>query len=483
MKKQTILLALIILFSFIVRYPYYLAPFVDVDDDSYYNLRLIEMIRDKGNMIAYDPLSYGGRDVITPQLFHGIMAILAFIPFSLKLFPEIFISTLPLIIYFISLELTKDENSSLITAFISSFIPIVFSSTVNHLSVYSLALPLMLLMFYSLLKIKDKKFLILFIILSFIFPLVHASSFLFILSLLLYIVILVSESMSLSGIRKEAIIFSFFSMFLINFILFRKVFLQYGSSFVRQNIPDTAFNYYFFNFSLSDSLVIIGVIPLVFGILGIYYGLSGKRKKDVLLLGSPILATFVLLLLKNIDVKVGILFLGLFLTLMTPLSIRRLLDYFKLTKWSKYYTHFVVVFLIIIAVFGIVPSLYYYQNDLEEKYNVDDLEFLKEINDSEIVVLSAFNEGNIVSYFSGKKNFADSNFILAPNPVQRLGDTEVVYKTFSKSKALEIMKRGNVRYVLLSEKTKETYDIDKILYIDDVSCFEHERETIYKIVC
>ena len=168
---------------------------------------------------------------------------------------------------------------------------------------------------------------------------------------------------------------------------------------------------------------------------------------------------------------------------MTPLSIRRLLDYFKLTKWSKYYSHFVVVFLIIIAVFGIVPSLYYYQNDLEEKYNVDDLEFLKEINDSEIVVLSAFNEGNIVSYFSGKKNFADSNFILAPNPVQRLGDTEVVYKTFSKSKALEIMKRGNVRYVLLSEKTKETYDIDKILYIDDVSCFEHERETIYKIVC
>src|SRR3989344_512021 len=153
MKKQTILLALIILFSFIVRIVISFHSDYFADDDSYSNLRLIEMMRDKTNLITYDPLSYGGRDVITPQLFHGIMAILAFIPFSLKLFPEIFISTLPLIIYFISLELTKDENSSFITA----FIPIVFSSTVNHLSVYSLALPLMLLMFYSLLKIKDKK--------------------------------------------------------------------------------------------------------------------------------------------------------------------------------------------------------------------------------------------------------------------------------------------------------------------------------------
>ena len=99
MKKQTILLALIILFSFIVRIVISFHSDYFADDDSYSNLRLIEMMRDKTNLITYDPLSYGGRDVITPQLFHGIMAILAFIPFSLKLFPEIFISTLPLIIY------------------------------------------------------------------------------------------------------------------------------------------------------------------------------------------------------------------------------------------------------------------------------------------------------------------------------------------------------------------------------------------------
>ncbi len=483
MKKQTILLLLIVLFSLLVRIVISFQSEYFADDGAYSNLRLIEMIKERNNFITYDPLSYGGRDVIQPQLFHAIMAALSFIPFSLKVLPEIFISILPILFYLISLELTKDENSSIITAFASSFIPIVFSSTVNQLSTYSLVLPLVLLMFYSLLKIKETKYLVLFIALSFILPLIHASSFLFMLSLLFYIILLVSESMDLSGIRREAITFSFFSMLLINLILFRKVFLQYGASLVRQNIPDIAFDYYFSNFSLTDSLLIIGVIPLVFGIMGTYYGLSGRRKKDVLLLTSPILATFLALLLKMIDISNGILFLGVFLTLTTAFSIKRLLDYFTLTKLSRHYNLFVAAVLFFIVIFGIVPSIYYYSNDLEEKYNVDDLKFLSTVKDEDSLVLSAFNEGNIASYFTGKKNFIDTDFLLAPNPIQRLSDAEVVYKTFSESKALEIMKRHNIKYILLSEKTRETYKVDKILYVGDLSCFEHERETIYKIIC
>ncbi len=483
MKKQTILLLLIVLFSFILRLVIAFQSDYFADDDAYSNLRLIEMIKEKKSLVTYDPLSYGGRDIIRPQLFHGVMALLSFIPFSLKLLPEVFISALPIIVYLISLELTKDKNSSVITAFISSFIPIVFSSTVNQISVYSFVLPLMLLMFYSLLRINDTRFLIFFIVMSFVMPWIHPSAFVFIISLLFYIVLMVSESMSLSGIRKEAITFSFFSMLLVSMILFRRVFLQYGTSIVRQNIPDLAFDYYFSNFSLSSSLLIVGVIPLVFGIFGVYYGLHGRRKKDVLLLISPILATFLLLLLKMIDISSGILFLGVFLTLMTSFSIRRLLNYFSITKLSRYYSPFVAVFIVVIAVLGVVPSIYYYENELEGKYNVDDLKFIAEAEENNAVVLSSFDEGNIVSYFTGKKNFVDTNFLLAPSPIQRLGDAEVVYKTFSESKALEIMKRHNIKYILISENTKQTYGIDKLLYVGDLSCFKHERETIYKVVC
>ena len=109
--------------------------------------------------------------------------------------------------------------------------------------------------------------------------------------------------------------------------------------------------------------------------------------------------------------------------------------------------------------------------------------YIAENSDPNDVVLSAFNEGNIVSYFSKRKNFVDSDFLLAPNPVNRLNEAEIVYKTFSESKALEIMKRNHIKFILLSDNTKMTYDIDKILYVGDRSCFEHERESVYKIVC
>lgn len=271
-------------------------------------------------------------------------------------------------------------------------------------------------------------------------------------------------------------------MLLFNLVIFRKVLLQYGASSINQNIPKQIFDYYFSSFSLSDSLFIIGVAPLVLGIFGIYLGLHDKNRESVILLSSPIVAVLVLFLLKLIDLSTGILFLGIFLTLTSALSIRKILSYFSVTKLSAHYSLFVALFVFVIAVFGFFSSFYYYENEVED-YAIEDLAYLRENSDSNAVVLSAFNEGNIISYFSGRKNFIDSNFLLAPNPVQRLSEAEVMYKTFSESKALEIMKRNHIQFVLLSDKTKETYDIERILYVGDRSCFEHERPTIYKIVC
>ncbi|MBI2107054.1 hypothetical protein HYT57_03650 [Candidatus Woesearchaeota archaeon] len=483
MKKHAYLLALIFILTFSARLFFSFQSEYFANDGAYLHLRLIESIKDSKNFITYDTLSYGGRDVVKPQLFHSIMALFSFIPNYSKIIPELFISFIPIIVYLIAAELTKDKTAALITAFMSSLIPIVFKVTLNQVSPYSLAIPVILLMVYSLIRINETKFLVLFVILSFLLPWINPSSFLFMLSLLFYIVIIVSESMDLSGIKKEAITFSFFTMFLLNLVIFRKVLLQYGASSINQNIPQKIFEYYFSNFSLSESLFIIGIIPLVLGIFGIYLGLhNSKNRDDIILLSSPIAAALVLLMLKMIDLSTGILFLGIFLALTSALSIREILNYFSVTKLSAHYPIFVALFVFLILGVGIFSSLYYYESDVE-RYDIDDLKYLAENSDPNAVILSAFNEGNIVSYFSKRKNFVDSDFLLAPNPVQRLNEAEVVYKTFSESKALEIMKRNNVKYILLSENTKETYDIDKLLYVDDRSCFEHERESVYKIVC
>ena len=483
MKKHVYLLILLFVLTLSVRLFFSFQSEYFANDEAYMHLRLIESIKENKNFLVYDPLSYSGRDVAKPQLFHSIMALFSFIPYYSKIIPELFISFMPIIVYLIAAELTKDKTASLITAFMSSLIPIVFKVTLNQVSPYSLAIPVILLMVYSLVRINETKFLILFVILSFLLPWINPSSFLFMLSLLFYIIIITSESMELSGLKREAITFSFFTMFLLNLVIFRKVLLQYGASSINQNIPQKVFEYYFSNFSFSGSLFIIGVIPLALGIFGIYLGLHDKKSRDdIILLSSPIIAALVLLMLKMIDLDTGILFLGIFLCLTSVLSIKWILDYFSVTKLSAHYPIFVAVFVFLIVFVGVFSSLYYYENEVE-KYNIDDLMYIAENSDPNDVVLSAFNEGNIVSYFSKRKNFVDSDFLLAPNPVNRLNEAEIVYKTFSESKALEIMKRNHIKFILLSDNTKKTYYIDKILYIDDRSCFEHERESVYKIVC
>lgn len=483
MKKHVYLLALIFVLTLSARLFFSFQSDYLANDSAYMHLRIIESIKENKDFVVYDSLSYGGKDVVKPQLFHSIMALFSFIPFYSKIIPELFISLVPIIVYLIAAELTKDKTASIITAFMSSLIPIVFKVTLNQVSPYSLAIPAILLMMYSLIRINETKFLVIFVAMSFLLPWINPSSFLFMLSLLFYIIIIVSESMSISGLKREAVTFSFFTMFLLNLIIFRKVLLQYGASSVNQNIPQKIFEYYFSNFSLSESLFIIGLIPLALGIFGIYIGLhDNKNRDDVILLSSPIIAALVLLMLKMIDLSTGILFLGIFLTLTSALSVRKILNYFSVTKLSAHYPVFVALFAFLILIVGAFSSLYYYENEVEN-YNIADLKYLAENSDSNAVVLSAFNEGNIVSYFSGRKNFVDSDFLLAPNPVQRLNEAEIVYKTFSESKALEIMKRNQVKYILLSDNTKNTYDIDRILYVDDRSCFEHERESIYKIVC
>ena len=116
------------------------------DDTAYFYLRHIENLAENKQLIFYDKLSYGGRYVLQPPLFNIIMALLSFGNlFMLKLLPEIFFSFLVIIVYFISKEISNNEYSSLFAALLSGFIPVFLSNTLNVISPYSLALPLLFL--------------------------------------------------------------------------------------------------------------------------------------------------------------------------------------------------------------------------------------------------------------------------------------------------------------------------------------------------
>ena len=127
-------------------------------DDSYFNLRVAQHIIENKSPLVYDELSYSGRSFIYPQFFNYLLALFSFIPEYEKIIPAILISLMVFIIYLISKRITNNANASLFISFISAFIPIEVRTTVNQISVYSLVIPIILLMILCLLNLETKKY-------------------------------------------------------------------------------------------------------------------------------------------------------------------------------------------------------------------------------------------------------------------------------------------------------------------------------------
>ena len=79
--------------------------------------------------------------------------------FAAKLVTNIFAASLVFFIYLIAKRITNNSFVSLATAFLSGFVPVFFADTVTELTPISIVIPLMFLLIYALMNIKDKTWL------------------------------------------------------------------------------------------------------------------------------------------------------------------------------------------------------------------------------------------------------------------------------------------------------------------------------------
>jgi hypothetical protein len=114
------------------------------DTHSYFMIREIEHIESTGKPIIHDDLSYGGRTFVFMPLYLYIMAIFQKIFHSitiLKIINNLFASLIIISAYLLSYEITKSSRISIISAIISSMIPVYINETLNKISPYSLIFP------------------------------------------------------------------------------------------------------------------------------------------------------------------------------------------------------------------------------------------------------------------------------------------------------------------------------------------------------
>jgi len=451
-------------------------------DQAYFNSRIIEHIISEKTPLSYDALSYGGRELIYPQLFHYLLALFSFIPHFTKILPEIFITSLSLIAYFIAKKLTKDPLAALITALLVSFSPALIHNTLNQVSIYTLAIPVFYLMLFYLMDMKSGTRLYVFIALSFILPLLHPIAFLFAFSALFYLILSFSESLEVEKLTKESILFSFFLAFLIGFIVFKKAFLLYGINIIWQNIPPQLLAEHFITPNILNSLYLIGLIPLILGSLGIFYGYFKQKDKNIILLTSTILPIIMLLLLKMIDLSTGLLFFSVSLTLISSIWISRIIKHITLTKAHKLKNYFIILGILVILFIIIIPS-FFSTTEIITPFEISNLDYISLNSPAGTTILAPLSQGNIITYFTGRKNIADSNFILSPNTEQRLHDIKTAYTTISESKALEIFHKYHVTYIFLSKEAQRVYNIRRPAYLENEKCFIQRKSTVYEIRC
>lgn len=452
-------------------------------DESYFNLRVIDHIKSTGLPLTYDPLSYGGRTVIYPQLFHYLMVPFSFSTYLLKIISALLASTMVIIVYFISKQLINHEKISLLSAALAAFLPIEVQTNVSQFSIYSLVLPLILLMFYLLMTLSKKRHVTYFIVLCFLLPLLHPISFLVVFSLIFYFIIATSESIEIDKLKKEAIFLSLIVIMMVNFIIFKKALITEGLSILTKSFSLSLIGASQIELNIIQYVYLLGIIPLILGVMGMYLGIFRKKDENVVLLSSSILGVITLMLTGIISAKTGTLILSPFMVIISSLAIKHIFDYISITKFHLIRKNFFTIFVILAFVFSIAPSIIEANHSSKPAQEIIDLNSLSVDIDENTVILSIPEEGDLITGIARCKNVVDSNYILAPNLMERINDTMYIYNTWSESKALTLLKKYNVSYILLSEKAKQKYNINKLIYAENEKCFQKQFETLYKIRC
>jgi hypothetical protein len=462
------------------------------DDSAYYTLRQIASIKETGHLISDDPLSYGGRTSLVLPVFYYLLAVCSFFfdPVIVgKVVPNILAASLVFIVFLIVRRLTKDDDAALLTAFISGFIPIYFSETVNSISITALTIPLTFTLIYLLLRIDDRNALTLFLLSIALFVVTSPTVILFVLAMGLYVVLLWVEGMLPSRAEIELCLFSIFLVTWFYFFFYQTALLTHGIGIIWQNMPSEVITQYFTQIDLLSAIYQIGVIPLVCGVLIIYHYLFRRKEKSMYLFISFVVVMTMLLLFRWIQLRLGLMYLGVLLTILFSMLFFRVFTFLSKTKIAPYRIYLMGAVFVLFILTSLLPSLTSAGTKVIGSTNSDTvvaLSMLSNFSEEPDMIVGTVFEGHVINYYAHRRSITDTNFILAPNVQERLRDTRTIYTSAIESKPLEIMRKYSADYIMFTNTTKQYYNITKIAYADG-ECFpliySGKEVTLYQRTC
>ncbi len=487
MQDHKTILLLIIIFVFTFSFRVYYAFSYDnfTSGQSYFNIYQTEKIKAEFIPPAYDELSYSGRDLSYPPLFHYILALTSFIPNNYKIIPALLFSLSTIIAFLIALKVSNNKWAALFAALLYSFMPSAVKQTLNSVSVYALAIPLIFLILYLIIISSEKSIFNIFILASVFLFFTHPSYLILTISLILYPILLKIVNIKINDGRKEAIIFFIILSLLATILIFRKDLSSMGFNAIFQNIPLQIQNNFFKSINPLEIVTGIGLVTIIFGLIGISHGLFKAKKSSIFLLSSVILSLFVLMVSKLIDFNIGLLILGLSLAILSSLGMVVFLVYISKTKVYYLKSLFLFIILALAILTSVFPSFTQASNmDVVSSNEMEAFYFIKDQTPPFSRISASPEEGHLINLM-GRRNIMDTYYLNAPGTTERFDDLKTLYKTEASSIALHIIRRYGIDYILLTNHTKRFYNIRSLSFKDKclTNVFKNEEAEIYVAQC
>lgn len=486
LSKETIVLILVSLLSFGFQLLFlFKIPFFS-SSEAYFHYRHTKYIMEHFLPLVYDPQSYGGNVILNTHVWHYVLGFFdVWLPDVIvyKIIPALLAIGVILIVYRFAKELTGSIPAATFSALLSAFIPIYLSQTLNQVPLLSIFLPTLFLCLVFFLNIEKKKkhFLLLALFLVLLNPL----NLLMLLTLLFFMILTFAEAIPVHGEEKEAVGFLVAFFLFINLVFYKQLYIEKGLATIWQNLPLELYGHIFQGFDLFQTIALIGVVPLVLGIIG--FVLYREKKRPMIILQSLLAADFLLLLLRLIPFEEGVLVLAVTLCITAGVSIQRLAIYLPLTKMARL-TKPVLGAVVVLSLASIlIPSWIVATDVITTGVTAEEIEALEWIRDSTpvgSVIAGSVYEGNLIIVLANRTNIIDTQFLLAEN---RIRDVGTIFTTESLVKAKRALDPYNADYIYFSRRTMDLYGIEELKYTKDETCFEtvfkNEFATVYEVVC
>ncbi|MBN1503139.1 hypothetical protein JW930_06340 [Candidatus Woesearchaeota archaeon] len=490
-KKQDIFVIMVFVLAVCART--YVALQTDYfnDDQSYFALRQIEHIKEKGTPLFKDLLNQ--REYYSlPTLYYLLTGFSFLLPMNIvaKIILNILASSSSIIIYLISLKLTRNRTASILSSILSAFFPLYIGETTNNITIYSVAIPLLLLSLLFFYKIDSQNHTPYGFLTSLILLIIFSQiSFLFIFGLLCYSLLCYIEKIRQSKEEIEIIFFGFFFFLWTNFIVYKKAFQVHGIRMIWQNIPSGLLQHFFFKIGILEALYSVGVLPIILGIFVVYQYLFKKKSQQMYVIIGLLIGTFILFWFRFVSVILALIIMGNCLIILSSQAFKDIMLYINKTKISSYKNILLGIIFTICLLTSILPSIWYGLSSLGDVPNnveIDAYKWIKNTTDNTAIVLTPFDKGILVNYFAERPNVIDYNFLSFSDANLRFNDTETMYSTQYKISALSLLNKYSIEYIYLDQDIREQYNISAIKYIDD-NCFDQvyskESVKVYRVLC